>query len=104
MKKKRDVPKFRRATPAACEEAMKGTHPKPSEADARLGPLDDVIGRAMLLDPAARPQHGDVAAIGVDVQVLGIEMADPQAGHAASQYGRTTPRRVSTARSSSIAV
>src|SRR6185312_9650810 len=34
---------------------------------------------------APRPQDGDVAAVGVDVQVLRIEVADAQDGHAASQ-------------------
>ena len=50
---------FRRATPAECDEAMRGPHPRPSDIDPRLVPLDDVIARAMALDPAARPQQAD---------------------------------------------
>src|SRR5688572_27970464 len=30
---------------------------------------------------AAGPQHGDVAAVGVDVHQLGVEAADPQRRH-----------------------
>src|SRR5689334_20943646 len=40
------------------------------------------------VDPAPlapRPQDGDVAAVGVDVQMLRVEVADAQVGHAASQ-------------------
>src|SRR5262249_49233655 len=50
----------------------------------------------------AREQR-DVAAVGVDVQVLGIQMGDADS-HARSQYGRTRPRSAATARSRSIAV
>lgn len=48
---------FRRATPEACDEAMRAPHPKPSDFDERLAPLDDVIGRAMRLDPSERPKN-----------------------------------------------
>ncbi len=67
---------FRRATPAACEEAMKGTHPKPSEADPRLAPLDDVIARAMALDPAARPQHADELGKPLRKFLAGVDAGD----------------------------
>jgi serine/threonine protein kinase len=50
---------FRRHTLEAIDAAMKGPHPKPSEADIRLLPLDDIIGRAMSLDPADRPQQAE---------------------------------------------
>ena len=47
----------------------------------------------------------DVAAIGVDVQVVGVQVTEANPHQAlASQYGRTAPRSVSTPRSSSIAV
>ncbi len=47
----------------------------------------------------------DVAAIGVDVEVVGVQMRDPDP-HAtrSSQYGRTAPRSSSVLRSASIAV
>src|SRR5439155_15077502 len=49
-------------------------------------------------------EHGDVAPVGVDVQVLGVEMPDPDLHAARSQYGRTKPRRETILRSPSIAV
>jgi serine/threonine-protein kinase len=53
------VAPFRRPTVAECDEAMRRPHPKPSEADPRLAPLDEIIGRAMRLDPKERPQAAD---------------------------------------------
>jgi hypothetical protein len=54
---------------------------------------------------AAAVEHSDVAAVSVDIQVLGVEMADRDPAHAASsQKGRTSPRCSSRPRSSSIAV
>ena len=41
------VAPFRRATPEECDEAMRQPHPKPSDFNPRLIPLDDVIVRAM---------------------------------------------------------
>jgi hypothetical protein len=80
---------FRRATPAACEEAMNGPHPKPSDADVRLAPLDDVVARAMALDPAARPQHADD---------LGKPLRKFLAGVDAGDVARTLGDRVRAAR------
>ena len=43
--------------------------------------------------PGALREHRDVAAVGVDVEVVRIEMADPNGGHRArSQYGFARPR------------
>ena len=50
------VAPFRRATPEACDAAMREPHPKPSDFDPRLAPLDEAIGRAMRLDPRERQQ------------------------------------------------
>jgi serine/threonine-protein kinase len=50
---------FRRKTLAECVEAMRSPHPKPSDSDVRLAPLDALFARAMSLDPAARPQSAD---------------------------------------------
>ncbi len=50
---------FRRRTTAEIEAAMRGPRPKPSDADPRLLPLDDVIARALSLDPLERPQQAD---------------------------------------------
>lgn len=53
---------FRRATPEECDEAMRAPHPRPSDFDTHLAPLDDTISRAMRLDPAERQQ--DAAEVG----------------------------------------
>ena len=50
---------FRRKTPEESEAAMHEKHPKPSDADIRLLPLDEPILRAMSLDPADRQQDAD---------------------------------------------
>ena len=50
---------FRRKTAEESEAAMRETHPKPSDADIRLLPLDEPIARAMSLDPGARQQDAD---------------------------------------------
>ena len=49
-------------------------------------------------------EHGDVAAVGVDVEVVRIEVGDRDPHDASSQYGRTRPRETAIFRSSSIAV
>src|SRR6185437_10892658 len=46
----------------------------------------------------------DVAAVGIDVEVVRIEMPDDDLHAARSQYGRTKPRSPTTFRSASIAV
>lgn len=51
------VAPFRRATPEECDAAMREKHPRPSDFDPRLAPLDDAIGRAMKLDPKDRQQE-----------------------------------------------
>jgi hypothetical protein len=71
--------------------------------------LQDVVRRNGLhleLVPAPRGaalEHGDVPAVGVDVQVLGIEVPDDDL-HAATQYCGTWPRWATMRRSASIAV
>ncbi len=47
---------FRRATKEECEEAMRAPHPKPSELDPALGPLDYIVGRALSLAAFERPE------------------------------------------------
>ena len=55
--------------------------------------------------PGGAPrEHRDVAAVGLDVEVVRILMSDPQLHAARSQYGRTNPRRATIFRSASIAV
>jgi serine/threonine-protein kinase len=50
---------FRRKTMEECDEAMRKKHPRPSEFDPRLLPLDDAILKAMKLDPKDRQQDAD---------------------------------------------
>lgn len=52
-------PPFRRRTNAEVDVAMRAPHPKPSDADVRLTPLDETIASAMSLDAASRPQQAD---------------------------------------------
>ena len=50
-------------------------------------------------------ENGDVPSIGIDVQVVGEEMADDDPhGRSPSQYGRTKPRLERIFRSANIAV
>ena len=49
-------------------------------------------------------EHGDVPAVGVDVQVLRVQVADDDLHARGSQYGRTWPRAPTILRSASIAV
>ena len=59
----------------------------------------------LMATPRRAPrEHGDVAPIGIDVQVVGIEVSDTQLHAARSQYGRTKPRSATILRSASIAV
>lgn len=50
---------FRRKSPEESEAAMNAPHPKPSDYDIRLLPLDEPIERALSLDPSARQQEAD---------------------------------------------
>ena len=50
-------------------------------ADAGLDHLERV---AAPVQPT--PQHGDVAAVGIDVQLAGIEVADPDGAHATTRH------------------
>ncbi len=76
---------FRRETAEASEEAMRGPHPKPSDADPRLAPLDDVIGRAMALDAKDRPQEADELA-----RALRRFLSDVDVGDVARSLGERT--------------
>ncbi len=100
---------FRRATPEECAAAVREPHPKPSDFDARLLPLDDAISAAMNVDPKKRQQDasdlgrvfraflqgvdvGDLArALGDRVRELREEVESP------SPPSRTTAPRASAA-------
>jgi len=67
---------FRRANAADIEAAMRGQHPRPSDADPRLLPLDDVIASAMALDPKARPQHAEELGRALRRFLAGVDLGD----------------------------
>jgi hypothetical protein len=67
---------FRRRGREEVERAMRAPHPKPSEIDIRLLPLDDVIGSAMSLDPGARPQDADELGRALRRFVGGVDLGD----------------------------
>jgi serine/threonine protein kinase len=67
---------FRRRTREDIEAAMRAPHPRPSDANPRLLPLDDVIARAMSLDPAARPQQADDLGRALRRFLAGIDLGD----------------------------
>ena len=70
------VAPFRRATPDECDAAMREPHPKPSDYDPRLIPLDDVIVRAMKLDPKERQQDAADVARALRAFLQGTDLAD----------------------------
>ncbi len=67
---------FRRHTNEAIDEAMRGPHPKPSDADVRLLPLDEVMGAAMSLDPKKRPQQAEELGRALRKFLSGIDLGD----------------------------
>jgi len=69
-------PPFRRRTTEEIEAAMRGPHPRPSEADIRLLPLDDVMASALSLDPKARPQQADDLARALRRFLTGVDLGD----------------------------
>ncbi len=71
----------------------------------RLAEPDRVDDELVAAQRRAAREHGDVPAIGIDVQVVRIQVpdADPH-GRPPSQYGFTSRRRVRIPRSASIAV
>jgi serine/threonine-protein kinase len=70
------VAPFRRATSEECDEAMRKPHPKPSDYDPRLIPLDDVIVRAMQLDPKDRQQDAADVSRALRAFLRGTDVAD----------------------------
>jgi serine/threonine-protein kinase len=67
---------FRRATPAEVDAAMHAPHPRPSDTDPRLLPLDDVIASAMALQPDARPQHAEDLGRALRRFLTGVDLGD----------------------------
>lgn len=69
-------PPFRRPTAEDSEAAMRGPHPKPSEVDPRLIPLDDAIVPAMALDASERPKSADDLARALRKFLSGVDTHD----------------------------
>jgi serine/threonine-protein kinase len=70
------TPPFRRATAEESDAAMRAPHPKPSEVDPRLLPLDEVILRAMSLDPKERPHDAEELGRALRKFLVGLDTAD----------------------------
>jgi eukaryotic-like serine/threonine-protein kinase len=69
-------PPFRRATAAEVDAAMRAPHPRPSDADPRLLPVDDIIASAMALQPNARPQHAEDLSRALRRFLSGVDLGD----------------------------
>ncbi len=70
------VAPFRRKTPEECDEAMRQPHPRPSDLNPRLIPLDDVIVRAMQLDPKKRQQGASELGRALRAFLQGTDVTD----------------------------
>jgi serine/threonine-protein kinase len=73
-------PPFRRKTPGESLAQMHAPHPKPSDADVRLAPLDGIIGRAMSLQAADRPQNADELARALRKFLQDVDQGDLERG------------------------
>jgi serine/threonine-protein kinase len=69
-------PPFRRRTNDDIALAMKAPHPKPSDADIRLLPLDGILASAMSLDPRQRPQQAEDLARALRRFLAGVDLGD----------------------------
>lgn len=67
---------FRRATPEECAVAVREPHPKPSDFDPRLLPLDAAISRAMDVDARKRQQEASELARELRSFLQEIDVAD----------------------------
>ena len=67
---------FRRGTPEECDAAMRQPHPRPSDFNPRLIPLDDVIVRAMQLDPKKRQQDASDLGRALRAFLQGTDVTD----------------------------
>jgi len=67
---------FRRKKMEEVEAALAAPHPKPSDTDARLVPVDEVIGRALALDPAERPQQAEELGRALRKFLMGTDSGD----------------------------
>jgi eukaryotic-like serine/threonine-protein kinase len=69
-------PPFRRASPEACAAAVRERHPRASDFDPRLVPLDAAISRAMSVDPRQRQQEASDLARALRSFLQEVDVAD----------------------------
>jgi serine/threonine-protein kinase len=69
-------PPFRRRTNDDIAMAMKAPHPKPSDVDIRLLPLDGILAAAMSLDPRERPQQAEDLSRALRRFLAGVDLGD----------------------------
>jgi serine/threonine-protein kinase len=70
-------PPFRRKTNEEIDAAMRALpHPRPSDQDARLSPLDEAMRAAMSLDAAARPQNAEDLGRTLRKFLAGVDLGD----------------------------
>jgi serine/threonine-protein kinase len=67
---------FRRATPEECAAAVREKHPRPSDFDPRLLPLDEAIAKALSLDPKERQQEASELARSLRAFLQGADTED----------------------------
>jgi serine/threonine-protein kinase len=68
---------FRRKTNEEIDAAMRALpHPRPSDHDARLVPLDDTLRDAMSLDAGARPQNAEDLGRTLRKFLTGVDLGD----------------------------
>jgi serine/threonine-protein kinase len=69
-------PPFRRRTNDEIALAMREPHPRPSDADIRLLPLDDLLASAMSLEPRQRPQQAEDLSRALRKFLAGVDLGD----------------------------
>lgn len=67
---------FRRATPEESNAAMREKHPRPSDFDPRLLPIDEAIAKALSLDPKERQQEASELARSLRAFLQGVDTED----------------------------
>jgi serine/threonine-protein kinase len=71
---------FRRKTTEEIEAALAAPHPKPSAADIRLLPIDEIIAKCTLVDPAARLDSAEELGRALRKFLAGIDLGDVARG------------------------
>ena len=67
---------FRRKTPAAIDEALRAAHPRPSDANIRLLPMDEILAKCTDLRADQRPQHAEDLGRALRKFLMGIDLGD----------------------------